>query len=86
MTSCATCIARPGQPSRKGTTPRSGHCCSALQTSLASAHRDPSWEPACIYVLHPYVVIYEGEPKGDTVVIHRIVHGRRDIGPDLIDR
>jgi toxin ParE1/3/4 len=36
------------------------------------------------YVVHPYVVIYEGDPDGDTVVIHRVIHGRRDIKPGVI--
>jgi toxin ParE1/3/4 len=36
------------------------------------------------YVLHPYVVIYEGGPGSETAVIHRIVHGRRDMRADII--
>jgi plasmid stabilization system protein ParE len=39
-----------------------------------------------IYAINPYVVIYEGSPDSDTVLIHRVVHGRRDIRPDAIKR
>jgi plasmid stabilization system protein ParE len=39
-----------------------------------------------IYVINPYVVIYEGSHGSDTVIVHRVVHGRRDIGPDIVKR
>jgi len=39
-----------------------------------------------IYVIDPYVVIYEGGQDSDTVIVHRVVHGHRDIKPDLIER
>jgi toxin ParE1/3/4 len=39
-----------------------------------------------IWVIAPYVVIYEGGHDSDSVVVHRIVHGRRNIRPDLIRR
>ncbi len=39
-----------------------------------------------IYTIDPYVVIYEGSQDADTVIVHRIVHGHRDIRPDLIER
>lgn len=29
-----------------------------------------------IYVINPYVVIYEGSHDSDTVIVHRVVHGR----------
>jgi hypothetical protein len=31
-------------------------------------------------------VIYEGGPDSDTVIVHRIVHGHRNIEPGLIER
>jgi toxin ParE1/3/4 len=37
-----------------------------------------------IYVISPYVVIYEGSQESETVVVHRVVHGHRDIKPDLL--
>jgi toxin ParE1/3/4 len=37
-----------------------------------------------IYVISPYIVIYEGNQDSETVIVHRIVHGRRDIKPDLL--
>jgi toxin ParE1/3/4 len=39
-----------------------------------------------ICVINPYVVIYEGSQDSETVIVHRVVHGRRDIKPDLIER
>lgn len=39
-----------------------------------------------IWTIDPYVIIYEGDQDSDTVIIHRVVHGRRDIRPDLIKR
>jgi plasmid stabilization system protein ParE len=39
-----------------------------------------------IWVIPPYVVIYEGSHNSDAVIVHRIVHGRRNIQPDLIER
>jgi plasmid stabilization system protein ParE len=39
-----------------------------------------------IWVIHPYVVIYEGSHDSDAVIVHRVVHGRRNIQPDLIER
>jgi toxin ParE1/3/4 len=37
-----------------------------------------------IYAINPYVVIYEGSHGSEAVIIHRVVHGRRDIRPDMI--
>ncbi len=39
-----------------------------------------------IYVINPYIAIYEGGPDSDVIVIHRVVHGRRDIQPSMIQR
>lgn len=39
-----------------------------------------------IYTIDPYVVIYEGGQDSDTAIVHRIVHGHRDIRLDLIER
>jgi plasmid stabilization system protein ParE len=39
-----------------------------------------------IWVVAPYVVIYEGNQDSDTVIVHRVVHGRRNVQPDLIER
>ncbi len=36
-------------------------------------------------VVHPYLIFYEGEPKGEDILVLRIVHGRRRIGRKLID-
>jgi plasmid stabilization system protein ParE len=32
----------------------------------------------------PYIVIYEHDPAGETVIVLRIVHGRRKITGDLL--
>jgi plasmid stabilization system protein ParE len=39
-----------------------------------------------IWVVRPYVVIYEGSHDSETVIVHRVVHGRRNIQPDFIKR
>jgi toxin ParE1/3/4 len=39
-----------------------------------------------IYTIDPYVVIYEWSQDSDTLVVHRVVHGHRDIRPILIQR
>lgn len=37
-----------------------------------------------IGLVPPYIVIYEHEPGDDTVMILRVVHGRRKIARDLL--
>jgi hypothetical protein len=60
---------------------RSVRCCSALRTFPASELRVRRLR---IYVISPYVVIYEGSHESETVIVHRVVHGRRDIKPDML--
>ncbi len=50
------------------------------------APRSELGEGIRIVTINPYVVIYEGCLKAETVVVHRIVHGRRDIHGGLIER
>jgi toxin ParE1/3/4 len=50
-----------------------------------SGARRPSLGPHVrIGIVPPYIVINEHDPAGDTVIILRIVHGRRKITGDLL--
>ncbi len=37
-----------------------------------------------ISIVAPYIVIYEYDAAGDTVIVLRIIHGRRQINGDLL--
>jgi toxin ParE1/3/4 len=81
----STWLARRGSPPRR----KYDAAFRALLSRLAvfpglGAPRPELGEGIRTYVLHPYVVIYEGGPGSETAVIHRIVHGRRDIRADII--
>ena len=37
-----------------------------------------------IWTVEPYVIFYDGEPKGEAVTVLRILHGRRKISEAMI--
>jgi plasmid stabilization system protein ParE len=41
---------------------------------------------ARVAIIAPYLMIYDFEPSEDTVVLLRILHGRRDISERLLSR
>ena len=50
-----------------------------------SGARRPSLGPHVrIAIVPPYIVIYEHDPAGETVIVLRIVHSRRKITGDLL--
>ncbi|MEJ0019593.1 MAG: type II toxin-antitoxin system RelE/ParE family toxin [Acetobacteraceae bacterium] len=56
-----------------------------LAAHPAIGSRRPSLGPRVrIWVVAPYVVIYELSEREDTVMVLRIVHGRRDITRTLL--
>lgn len=60
----------------------------AAHPCLGSARFEPVTEIPEIRAFplrnHPYLVIYTGDP--DAVRVHRVLHTRRDIAADLLDR
>ena len=43
-------------------------------------------EDTRLIVVKPYLIFYDGGPDSDVVHVLRILHGKRDITPDLVAR